>query len=520
MGEHDELLLGFVRTTARHSGLRGDSLASVLATASACLMTGTGTPRIDVVAAPLAGENLLVVHEIGLLAALEESGLAIVTADRPEEVAAVPVWMAAEGPVVDEHGVARVFVRGVSGPLAAFRLAPPPGGWDEAGAALGFAGAVADELAVTLLRHWSERQHLDRSGALLEAQQHTHVGCFEWDIVANKVRWSDELFRIFGDEPQSFEPTFEEFLERIHEDDRAAVRASVYEAYEARRDYRIEERIVRRDGSVRQLASWGHVIVDKQTVPVKIIGSCQDVTDVRSAMRELALTERRLAEVHERRVRALELNDNVVQGLVTGLFALELGLADEATTALSGTLSAARSIIGDLLMTSGEDLDAAGLVRIRPARSFLNPAPVAAAEAAADRAPIRVVIADDSSDIRFLTSLLLATEADFEVVAEAADGLEAIHEVSVHQPDMVLLDLAMPVLDGLAAIPQIRDASPNTIIVVFSGFSAGSASQEALARGAHAYVEKGHIDVSLPAILREIRKRPATDPPLIAGTSV
>ncbi len=521
MSEYDRLLLEFVRTTARHSGLRGDSLASVLATASACLMTGTGTPRIDVVAAPLAGEDLLVVHEIDLLAAVEQSGLAIVPADRPEEATTVPAWMTAEGPVVDEHGVAWVLVRGVSGPLAALRLSPPPQGWDEGGAALGFAGAVADELAVTLLRHWSERQHIDRSGALLEAQRHTHVGCFEWDIVADKVRWSDELFRIFGDEPQAFEPTFEEFLERIHEDDRDAVRASVYEAYEGRRDYRIEERIVRPDGSVRQLASWGHVIVDAQTVPVKIIGSCQDVTDFRLAMHELARSERRLTEVQERRTRALELNDNVVQGLATGLFALELGLVDKATTALSGSLLAARSIIGDLLRASGEELDPAGLVRSRPAHSFLNSHPVDAAEPAPATAPVgapvRVVIADDSSDIRLLTSMLLAAEADFEVVAEAVDGVQAIHQVVVHQPDIVLLDLAMPVLDGLAAIPEIRVASPDTLIVVFSGFSAGSASQEALKRGAHAYVEKGLIEVSLPAQLREIRTRLATDRPLNAG---
>jgi YesN/AraC family two-component response regulator len=108
-------------------------------------------------------------------------------------------------------------------------------------------------------------------------------------------------------------------------------------------------------------------------------------------------------------------------------------------------------------------------------------------------------------------------EADVEVVAEATNGLEAIAEVQAHQPEMVLLDLAMPVLDGLGAILQIRAASPDTIIVVFSGFNAGSAAQEALDRGAHAYVEKGLIDVSLATVLRSIRGRVVSDPPLIAG---
>lgn len=508
MSEAQSLLLGFVQETARHSGVRGDSLASLFTAASACLKAGVATPQIALAATPLLGEDLLVVHEIGLLAAVEDSGLAIL-APGPDDPGT---------DFVDGNGAAWMILPGISGPLAALRLAAPPGGWDDAGTSLRFARAVVDELAATVLRHWTERQHLDRAAALLEAQRHTHVGCFEWDIVADKVRWSDELFRIFGAEPQSFEPTFEEFLERIHEDDRDAVRASVYEAYEGRRDYRIEERIVRPDGSVRQLASWGHVIVDEQTMPVKIIGSCQDVTDFRAAMQELAATEHQLAEAQERRTRALELNDNVVQGLVTALYALELGLAPNATVALTGTLRSARAIIGDMLTTGGEALDAEGLVRSEPAHSFLAPGPVAAPEPTPVKAPIRVVIADDSSDIRLLTSMILGAEDDFQVVAEAADGAEAIAQVRAHHPEMVLLDLAMPVLDGLSAIPEIRSASPDTVIVVFSGFSAGSAAQGALERGAHAYVEKGLLDVSLPALLREVRAQAAERPPLIAGS--
>jgi len=505
---------------AHHSGLRGDMLASLFAATARCLEAGTGTPEVVFVSAPLAGENLLLAHEVELRGAIEEAGLAVVDSAPGEPSAPLLEGRVPEATFVDEHGNASLVLRSAAGPLGALRLAAPPGGWDDAGAELGFAGAVVSELTTTLLRHWSERQHLDRSDALLEAQRHTHVGCFEWDIVADKVRWSDELFRIFGDEPQSFEPTFEEFLERIHPDDRDAVRASVYGAYEERRDYRIEERIVRADGSVRQLASWGHVLVNEQTVPVKIIGSCQDITDFRGAMQELAVTERRLAEVQERRARALELNDNVVQGLVTAIFALELGLTDKATTALNGTLGSARSIIGDMLMTSGEDMDALGLVRSEPAHSYLAAAPTLEPAPASTSAPIRVVIADDSDDMRMLTSLILAAEEDFQVVAEASTGIEAVTQVHAHQPEMVLLDLAMPVLDGLAAIPQIRAASPNTIIVVFSGFNAGSAAQEALDRGAHAYVEKGLTKMSLPEVLRRIRGRAPADPPLIASSSV
>lgn len=513
-------MVGFLRAVARHSGLRGDTAAPLFRAAASCLRSALDTPRLAIGPVPLVGADLLVAHEIQVFAAAAEAELATLVPEPGDPLSALLTRPSPTPPILGDDGAAWMLLRGTAGPLAVLEVAAPPKGWDEAGSDLAFAQSVVDELAAALLRHWSERQHADRSMALLEAQRHTHVGCFEWDIVADKVRWSDELFRIFGDEPQSFEPTFEEFLERIHDDDRDAVRASVYEAYEERRDYRIEERIVRRDGSVRQLASWGHVIVDEATVPVKIIGSCQDVTDFRAAMHELALTERRLAEVEERRTQARELNDNVVQGLAAALYALELGRADHATTELTGTLRSARSIIDDLLTTSGGDIEAVGLVRSEPAHAFLTPEPTPPDMGGTTGAPIRVVIADDSGDIRWLTSMILSAEEDFHVVAEAVNGAEAVTSVHAHQPDMILLDLAMPVLDGLGAIPQIQAASPQTIIVVFSGFNAGSAAEEALQRGAHAYVEKGQIDVSLPTMLRAIRARTVATPPLTAGPDI
>ncbi len=508
MSVRNELLLEFVRSMARHSGLRHDRVAALLAATAACLEAGTNTAQVAAAATPPTGDDVLVAHEIGLLAAIDESGLPPIDAD---DLSGLLDDLASTGAVHDDRGAIWVCVHGLAGPLLALRLDPPAEGWDADGSDLTFAASVVEELAATLLRHWTEQQHLDRADALLEAQRHTHVGCFEWDIVADKVRWSDELFRIYGNEPQAFEPTFEEFLERIHEDDREAVRASVYQAYEEKRDYRIEERIIRPDGSIRQLASWGHVIVDEDTKPIKILGSCQDVTDFRAAMEELSETARRLTEVQERRVQALELNDNVVQGLATALYALELGDADKVSKALSGTLQSARSIIDDLLTTSGEDLHEVGLARSEPAPSFLMADTSAVNPHPSGNDVIRVVVADDASDIRLLASMILAAEPDFQVVAEAANGLEAVAEVHAHQPEMVLLDLAMPMLDGLATIPQILGGAPDTTIVVLSGFSANSASAEAITRGAHAYLEKGLLNKTLPDALRDIRRRALDD---------
>lgn len=104
---------------------------------------------------------------------------------------------------------------------------------------------------------------------------------------------------------------------------------------------------------------------------------------------------------------------------------------------------------------------------------------------------IRVVLVDDTVEIRRLLRMTLEFDGRFNIVDEAGDGEAAIKATSEKQPDAVILDLAMPVMDGLQAIPQILEEAPQTKILVLSGFDSGSMSAEAIARGAHAYVEKG-----------------------------
>lgn len=104
---------------------------------------------------------------------------------------------------------------------------------------------------------------------------------------------------------------------------------------------------------------------------------------------------------------------------------------------------------------------------------------------------LRVVIADDTREYRLLVRVILEQDGRFEVVGEAADGEEAIAVASAELPDAVVLDLAMPVMDGLQAIPGIRAGAPEAAIVVLSGFARGRLDHQALALGASAYVEKG-----------------------------
>jgi signal transduction histidine kinase/DNA-binding NarL/FixJ family response regulator len=104
--------------------------------------------------------------------------------------------------------------------------------------------------------------------------------------------------------------------------------------------------------------------------------------------------------------------------------------------------------------------------------------------------PRRVVIIDDTQDLRELLKLALS-RGGFDVVAEAGDGREGIEVVRSTRPDVVLLDLAMPIMDGIEALPTIRRLCPAAKIVVLSGFGAQQMSARAVAAGADGYVQKG-----------------------------
>jgi YesN/AraC family two-component response regulator len=110
--------------------------------------------------------------------------------------------------------------------------------------------------------------------------------------------------------------------------------------------------------------------------------------------------------------------------------------------------------------------------------------------ATTDPDPLRILIADDSPDIRLLLRMYLSG-SKLEVVGEAADGKQAVELVTLEKPDAVILDLSMPVMDGLEAIPLIKEASPQTKIVVLSGFEADRMAEAALELGAERYLQKG-----------------------------
>jgi signal transduction histidine kinase/ActR/RegA family two-component response regulator len=104
---------------------------------------------------------------------------------------------------------------------------------------------------------------------------------------------------------------------------------------------------------------------------------------------------------------------------------------------------------------------------------------------------VSAVVVDDTPDIRMLLTMSLEMDGDIKVVGEAGDGRAGVDLASQLQPDVVLIDLAMPVMDGLEALPLIRKACPRTRVVVLSGFEADAMAQRALDAGADGYLQKG-----------------------------
>lgn len=103
----------------------------------------------------------------------------------------------------------------------------------------------------------------------------------------------------------------------------------------------------------------------------------------------------------------------------------------------------------------------------------------------------RVVLVDDAPDVRGVIRALLRRDPNFSVVGEAGDGAQGVEVVRDLRPDLVLLDLAMPVMDGLTALPLMLQASPATRVVVLSAFGTDRTVAAAMDAGATAFIHKG-----------------------------
>jgi DNA-binding NarL/FixJ family response regulator len=121
--------------------------------------------------------------------------------------------------------------------------------------------------------------------------------------------------------------------------------------------------------------------------------------------------------------------------------------------------------------------------------------------------PISILLADDHTIVREGLRALLALETDMEVVGEAANGHQAVAFANKLAPDIVLMDLAMPLLNGLDAITRIRECTPaSTKILVLSSYDEAAYIQQARALGASGYLVKQSDSLVLAQAIREIHQ--------------
>ena len=149
-------------------------------------------------------------------------------------------------------------------------------------------------------RKQTETALLNQTNQLMEAQQLAHIGSWEWDVLANKIDWSDELFRIYGLTPQEFEADYENYLKYIHPEDKEFVNGIVQNAFRDQQPFYFTHKIIRDDGIERIISSTGKVFTDANGNTIRMAGTAQDVTEQKEYEAELKESEERLQNQNQK----------------------------------------------------------------------------------------------------------------------------------------------------------------------------------------------------------------------------
>ena len=134
-----------------------------------------------------------------------------------------------------------------------------------------------------------------------------------------------------------------------------------------------------------------------------------------------------------------------------------------------------------------------------------------------DLRQIRILTVDDHALLREGIAALVNAEPDMKLVAEATNGKEAIEKFRLHQPDVTLMDLQMPNLNGIQALSQIRTECPNARIIILTTYTGDTQVLGALKAGARGYLLKGHVHRDLLETIRAVHAGQKRIPPEIAA---
>lgn len=129
---------------------------------------------------------------------------------------------------------------------------------------------------------------------------------------------------------------------------------------------------------------------------------------------------------------------------------------------------------------------------------------------------IRILVVDDESVVREGVVAILSYQSDFEVVAEAENGLQALEVARKTKPDVILLDMVMPKQDGLATIPKLKEILPDARILVLTSFAEADRVYQTIKAGALGYLLKDSTRVQLMQAIRDVAKGQASIHPSVA----
>jgi len=146
---------------------------------------------------------------------------------------------------------------------------------DQEGKVTGILGAYHDITG----RKASQKALKEQTDALNHAQNIAKIGNWTWNIVKNTLTWSDEIYRIFGFEPQSITPTYERLIELTHPDDRHLIELNVKRIFAGETDYRVEHRIINQQNNIIHVVELAEVVFNERQEPIKILGTIQDITE-------------------------------------------------------------------------------------------------------------------------------------------------------------------------------------------------------------------------------------------------